>query len=262
MLIDTHAHIYSAEFADDLDAMLARAREAGISAVYMPNIDQNSIKPMLDIASEYDWCYPMMGLHPCHVKDDYLEELRIVEKYLTEQSFCAVGEIGIDLYWDKTFVDEQMKAFRFQISLAREAGLPIVIHSRDSLDQTIQVVRDMQNGTLKGVFHCFNGTVEQARKIMELGFYMGIGGVLTYKNAGVDKVVEQLPLEYMVLETDAPYLSPVPYRGKRNECSYIATIAEKLAMIKEKSMSEIAEITTKNARDLFGMKEQVSYTYF
>jgi TatD DNase family protein len=258
MLIDTHAHIYSTEFTDELDAMLARAREAGISAVCMPNIDQNSIKPMLDIASQYDWCYPMMGLHPCHVKEDYQDALRIVEKQLAAQSFCAVGEIGIDLYWDKTYVGEQIQAFRFQISLAMEAGLPIVIHSRDSLDQTIQVVREMQDGTLRGVFHCFNGTVEQARNIMELGFYMGIGGVLTYKNAGVDKVVEQLPLEYMVLETDAPYLSPVPYRGKRNECAYIATIAEKLAIIKEESMERIAEITTKNARDLFGLMPNAS----
>jgi len=258
MLIDTHAHIYSAEFADDLDEMLTRARQAGISAVCMPNIDQNSIKPMLDIASEYDWCYPMMGLHPCHVREDYLDALRIVEKHLGAQSFCAVGEIGIDLFWDKTYVDEQINAFRFQISLAREAGLPIVIHSRDSLDQTIQVVREMQYGTLRGVFHCFNGTVEQAQSIMELGFYMGIGGVLTYKNAGVDKVVEQLPLEFMVLETDAPYLSPVPYRGKRNECAYIATIAEKLAIIKGESMARIAEITTKNAQDLFTLKEHAS----
>ena len=258
MLIDTHAHIYSAEFAEDLDEMLTRARQAGISAVCMPNIDQNSIKPMLDIASQYDWCYPMMGLHPCHIKEDYQDALRIVEKQLASQSFCAVGEIGIDLYWDKTYVDEQIKAFRFQISLAMEAGLPLVIHSRDSLDQTIQVVRALQDGTLKGVFHCFNGTVEQAQSIMELGFYMGIGGVLTYKNAGVDKVVEQLPLEFMVLETDAPYLSPVPYRGKRNECAYIATIAEKLAIIKGESMARIAEITTKNAQDLFSLKEHAS----
>jgi TatD DNase family protein len=255
MLIDTHAHIYSADFTDDLDEMLFRASQAGIAAVCMPNIDHESIEPMLAIAKKYSWCHAMMGLHPCHVKENYKEELATVEAYLSRDTFCAVGEIGIDLYWDKTYVDEQMEAFRFQIALAKEAGLPIVIHSRDSLDQTIQTVQNMQDGNLRGVFHCFNGTDDQAQKIIDLGFFMGIGGVLTYKNAGVDKVVANLPLANLVLETDAPYLSPVPYRGKRNECAYVAGVAEKLAMLKEISLNEVASITTKNAISLFGLNK-------
>ena len=217
----------------------------------MPNIDSDSIAVMLEVAAAYDFCYPMMGLHPCSVKENYKAELDIVEKQLAAQKYYGVGEIGIDLYWDKTFTDEQIQAYKAQINMAKDAGLPFVIHSRESLDLTIGIAESMQDGSLKGIFHCFNGTAEQARRIMDIGFYMGIGGVLTYKNAGVDKVVAGIPMDCLVLETDAPYLSPVPYRGKRNEPAYMLRIAEKLAEIKELTLDEVAEITTANALSVF-----------
>lgn len=251
MFIDTHAHIYSEEFKEDLENMLATAMSEGITDIYMPNIDSTSIDEMMRISNLYKNCHPMMGLHPCYVKDNYEGELKIVEKYLANHSFAAVGEIGIDLYWDKTYMQEQAIAFRRQIALAKEYKLPIVIHSRDSLDITIDTVSSLQDGGLKGVFHCFNGTTDQAKRVMDLGFMMGIGGVITYKNAGVDKVVADIPIEFLVLETDAPYLSPVPFRGKRNECAYISVIADKLAEIKGMTKSEIGAATTFNANNLF-----------
>ena len=251
MFIDTHAHIYSEEFKDDFEAMLANAKSAGVTDIYMPNIDSTSIESMLDIATKHPECHPMIGLHPCYVKENFLDELRIVEKYLEQTEFVGIGEIGIDLYWDTTFSKEQDLVFRHQIGIAKEAGLPFVIHSRESLDLTIDIVTEMQDGSLKGIFHCFNGTDLQAQRIIDIGFYMGIGGVITYKNAGVDKVVSGISLEYLVLETDAPYLSPVPYRGKRNECAYIRTIAERMAEIKQVSIDEIGAATTFNANKIF-----------
>jgi len=251
MFIDTHAHIYSEEFKDDLENMLANAAIAGITDIYMPNIDSTSIDEMMRIAVKHKNCHAMMGLHPCYVKENYQDELAIVEKYLSDHTFAGVGEIGIDLYWDKTYATEQEIVFRRQIALAKEYGIPFVIHSRDSLDLTIDIVSEMQDGSLSGIFHCFNGTLDQAKRIMNTGFLMGIGGVITYKNAGVDKVVAEIPLEYIVLETDAPYLSPVPYRGKRNECAYISVIAEKIAEVKELTKSEIGAVTTFNANKLF-----------
>lgn len=251
MYIDTHAHIYSEEFTEDLENMLTKAAITGISDIYMPNIDSTSIEEMMRIARKHKNCHPMMGLHPCYVKENYMEELAIVEKYLANHSFSGVGEIGIDLYWDKTYAAEQEKAFRRQIYLAKEHGIPFVIHSRDSLDNTIDIVTEMQDGTLTGIFHCFNGTLDQANRIMDTGFLMGIGGVITYKNAGVDKVVADIPIDYLVLETDAPYLSPVPYRGKRNECAYISEIAGKLAELKGMTKAEIGAATTFNANKLF-----------
>ncbi len=251
MFIDTHAHIYSEEFKDDLENMLANAVIAGITDIYMPNIDSTSIDEMMRIAQKHKNCHAMMGLHPCYVKENYEDELAMVEKYLSEHTFAGVGEIGIDLYWDKTFAVEQEVVFRRQIALAKEHSIPFVIHSRDSLDITIDIVTEMQDGSLSGIFHCFNGTLDQAKRIMNTGFLMGIGGVITYKNAGVDKVVADIPMEYIVLETDAPYLSPVPYRGKRNECAYISVIAEKIAEVKEITKSEIGAVTTFNANKLF-----------
>ena len=251
MFIDTHAHIYSDEFKVDLQEMLDRAFKSGLTDILMPNIDMNSFDGMMDIAAEYKNCHPMIGLHPCHVKDNYLDEMNFVEIKLAENKFVAIGEIGIDLYWDKSFANEQEIVFKRQISLANDANLPIVIHSRDSLDLTIEIVESAQNGNLKGVFHCFNGNVEQAKKIMNIGFLMGIGGVVTYKNSGLDKVVEQIPLEHIILETDSPYLSPVPYRGKRNECAYLNEIASKIAQLKFISLMEVGEITSRNAKSLF-----------
>ncbi|MCE2789497.1 MAG: TatD family hydrolase [Saprospiraceae bacterium] len=208
MFIDTHAHIYSEEFNVDLAETIHRAHEAGVSMIYMPNIDSTSIRPMLDVASSFPQCRPMMGLHPCYVKENWAEELALVEKYLGEGGFYGVGEIGIDLYWDKTFAEEQVHVFRTQLAIAREAGLPVAIHSREALDLTISMVDEMQDGRLKGIFHCFNGSLQQAQKAISLGFYLGVGGVITYKNAGMGPVFAATGMEKLVLETDAPYLSP------------------------------------------------------
>lgn len=251
MYIDTHAHIYTEEFNPDMNDVVQSAYNQGVTKIYMPNIDSTSIDAMLHVASSYGHCYPMMGLHPCSVKENYKAELELVEKYMSDMQFYGVGETGIDLYWDKSFAEEQIIAFKTQISMAKNAGLPIIIHSRESLDLTISTIRSMQDGNLKGVFHCFNGDVNQATQIMDTGFYMGIGGVITYKNAGVDKVVADIPMEYLVLETDAPYLSPVPNRGKRNEPAFILDVARKLAEIKQLSMQEVADVTTENAEKLF-----------
>lgn len=251
MFIDTHAHIYSEEFKDDLENMLENAAIGGITDIYMPNIDSTSIEEMMRISQKHKNCHAMMGLHPCYVKENFKAEMATVEKYLSQHTFAGVGEIGIDLYWDKTYAIEQEIVFRRQIALAKEHGLPFVIHSRDSLDMTIDIVTELQDGSLSGIFHCFNGTLDQGKRIMDTGFLMGIGGVVTYKNAGVDKVAAEIPMEYLVLETDAPYLSPVPYRGKRNECAYISVIAEKLAEIKGLTKSETGAMTTFNANKLF-----------
>lgn len=252
MFIDTHAHIYSEEFIDDLELMISNAHTHGITDIYMPNIDSSSIARMLWIQDNFEGCHATIGLHPCYVKENYKDELKTMENWLGKASFVGVGEIGIDLYWDKTYVDAQYEAFSFQISMAKDAGLPIIIHSRESLDLTIQAVSDLQDGRLKGIFHCFNGNLDQAKKIIDLGFYMGIGGVITYKNAGVDKVVEALTVDHLVLETDAPYLTPVPHRGKRNESAYISIIAQKIAEIKSCKIEEIASATTFNAKMIFG----------
>ena len=257
MFIDTHAHIYSEEFLDDIENIIETAALKKVTDIYMPNIDSTSIDEMLRIAAKHTNCHPMMGLHPCYVKENYKEELQLVQKYLSLQKFVAVGEIGIDLYWEQTFVNEQKEAFDYQISLAKEHGLPIVIHSRDSLDLTIDAVTKQQDGNLKGIFHCFNGTADQANRIMSIGFMMGIGGVITYKNAGVDKIVANLPIESLVLETDAPYLSPVPYRGKRNEPSYIEVIAAKLAELKNCSIDQIGAVTTFNAKKIFSTHQEI-----
>lgn len=258
MLIDTHAHIYSEEFMGDFDEILRNAKDEGVSDIFMPNIDSSSIPRMLEIQNHHTECHAMIGLHPCYVKENYQNELKIMESNLAINKFSAIGEIGIDLYWDKTFALEQEDAFRHQINMAKKAGLPFVIHSRESLDITIRIVEELQDGNLTGIFHCFNGTVDQANHIIDIGFYMGIGGVITYKNAGIDKIVSDLPLSSLVLETDAPYLSPVPFRGKRNETAYIKIIAQKLAEIKNCTFEQIASATTFNANKIFNTHQYLS----
>lgn len=256
MFIDTHAHIYSEEFEEDLENMIQSALQEGITDIYMPNIDSTSLESMLRIQNEHPSTHAMVGLHPCYVKENYKSELQTMEKYLENYTFCAIGEIGIDLYWDTTFASEQEEAYRRQIEIARNAKLPIVIHSRESLDITINTVKELQDGSLTGIFHCFNGNLDQAKAIIDLGFYMGIGGVITYKNAGVAEIISQIDLAHLVLETDAPYLSPVPYRGKRNEPSYLRHVAQKLAEIKQVDITKIASATTFNANNIFATHQK------
>jgi TatD DNase family protein len=230
-----------------------RAEKEGITKILMPAIDSSTHGQMVALEKlNPAQCFAMMGLHPCSVKENFKDELAIIEKYLSERTFKAVGEIGLDFYWDKTFTTEQFEAFHQQIEWALEIDRPIVIHSRNSTHECIQVVKEHQHGKLKGVFHCFSGNAEQAQQIIDLGFYLGIGGVLTYRNSGMDKVMEQVDIKYVVLETDAPYLTPVPFRGKRNEPAYIKYVAEKLAEVKNISVEEVAAITTENAERLFG----------
>ena len=251
-LIDTHAHLYSQKFDEDRTAVMERAFEEGVEKIFLPNVDSESIERMFALEAAYpEKVYALMGLHPCSVKENYESELKIVEKWLGERSYKAVGEIGIDLYWDKSTLEIQKKAFRRQINWAKELNIPIVIHARDSLDEIIEIVREEKDERLTGIFHCFSGTTKHAQQIMDLKFYMGLGGVLTFKKSGLDKVVKDIPMDYLVLETDAPYLSPTPKRGKRNESSYIKYIAEKLATVKELSIEKVAEVTTKNALTVF-----------
>ena len=251
-LIDTHCHLYAPEFAEDIDNIIQRARAAGVVRFYLPAIDMESEKDMLDLEKRYpDICFAMQGLHPSSVKADIKDALKHVEESLSQKKFAAVGEIGLDFYWDRSFEKEQYRAFHQQIEWALHFDLPIVIHSRDSIEQTISVVRKHQNGKLRGIFHCFNEGEHQADEIVSLGFYLGIGGTLTYKNSKLPGVIKNIGMENIVLETDAPYLPPVPFRGKRNESSYIVYVAEKMAEIKEISPDEVARITTANALKIF-----------
>lgn len=252
MYIDTHAHLYLEEFDADIELVVELCLEEEVNHVYLPNVDSTTIESLMTLSSEFpDMMHPMMGIHPCSIKENYKQELSIAEKLLKTGKFCAVGEIGIDLYWDKTFQAEQQKAFEIQIEWARDLSIPFVIHSRDSLEETIATVAKLQKGDLNGIFHCFNGTEEQGEKIRDIGFYIGIGGVLTYKNSGLRENIINLPLEMMVLETDAPYLSPVPFRGKRNQSNYIPLIAEHLSIIKEIPLKEVERMTTNNALKIF-----------
>lgn len=251
-LIDSHTHIYLPEFDADRTAMIDRARAQGVEKLLLPAIDSQTHSKQLEVEAGYpDRCLSMMGLHPCSAKENVEEELRIVRQYLDQRRFVAIGEIGLDLYWDKDHLDQQYLAFERQIQWALEFDLPIVIHSRDSMERCIEVVKKFQNGKLRGVFHCFSGSVESAKRIIDLGFCLGIGGVATYKNAGLPAVLEQLSLDHLLLETDAPYLTPVPHRGKRNEPAYLKIIAEKIAEAKFCSVKEVADKTTANTRRLF-----------
>jgi len=250
--IDTHAHIYADQFDVDRSDILHRAEEKGVSKIFMPNIDHTSIDGMLELENKYPTvCFPMMGLHPCSVTKDFEKELYTVETWLAKRKFAAVGEMGTDLYWDKTFWNQQVEAFKIQVGWAKKYRLPIVVHCRESMDQTIALVETLQDGTLTGVFHCFTGTQEQAEKLVKLGFYLGIGGVATFKKGGMENVIPHIPLDRIVLETDSPYLTPAPHRGKRNEPSYIPLIAERVAEIKNIKLEELKLATTQNALKLF-----------
>ncbi|MEJ0103414.1 MAG: TatD family hydrolase [Bacteroidota bacterium] len=251
-LVDTHCHIYSKEFDNDRLQMIERATGAGITKMLMPAIDSGEHVAMLELEQQFPGtCIAMMGLHPCSVKQNVEEELAIIERYYQQRKFLAVGEIGLDFYWDLTFKEQQYDAFHRQIEWALQYDIPIVIHSRESTDECIKIVSEHQNGNLKGVFHCFSGSAEQAKQIIDLGLYLGIGGVLTFKKAGLDVTLKDISLNNIVLETDAPYLAPVPFRGKRNECGYIKYVAQKLADIKQIPLEEAASVTTANAQNLF-----------
>ena len=250
-MIDTHSHVYLAEFEPDLQLILERARSAGITKIIMPAIDSTTHSKMLTVEQNNSDCISMMGLHPCSVNQDYSVEIQTIKDYLNKRKIVAVGEIGLDFYWDKSFTKQQYEAFNEQIKLALQYKLPIVIHSRNAIDECIEVIS--QHPEVKGVFHCFSGNLEQAKKIVSLGYMLGIGGVVTFKNAGLDKVVGEIGLDQVLLETDAPYLAPVPFRGKRNEPSYLSLIVDKLKNITGKSESEIEEITTYNAKKLFDL---------
>ncbi|HYG00819.1 MAG TPA: TatD family hydrolase [Chryseosolibacter sp.] len=254
--IDSHAHLYSKEFDADREDVLYRCDEARVSVVYMPNVDHTSIDGMLELENRSPKQYKAtMGLHPCSVKKDFQRELYLVEDWLSKRRFAAVGEIGTDLYWDKTFWDQQKEAFTIQVNWAKSYNLPIIIHCRETIDETIQLVEALHDNKLRGVFHCFTGSVEQAKQITKLGFYLGIGGVSTFKKGGLDAVLPHVPLEYIVLETDSPYLAPVPHRGKRNEPCYIPLIGARVAELYQKPLPEIMETTTKNALKLFEDKQ-------
>ncbi len=253
MITDTHSHIYLDVFQEDIDEVMSRATEAGVDRIFLPNIDKSSTAQVNALAEKYPQrCFPMMGLHPCSVNENVAEELAHVKAELDTGKYCAVGEIGIDLYWDKTFFKAQQEAFRKQIEWAKEMQLPIIIHARESFDEIFEIVDEMNDERLFGIFHCFTGTIEQAKHIMNYGgFYMGIGGVVTFKNSGLDKVVKDIPLDQLVLETDAPYLTPTPYRGKRNESAYTRIVAQKVADLHETSIEHVAEVTTNNANSVF-----------
>ncbi len=251
-LIDTHTHLYVEQFENDRAAIFERAIAAGVEKFYLPAIDSETHEAMLALEATYpERCYAMMGLHPCSVKADYEKELRIVEEWIGKRHFCAIGEIGIDLHWDTTFFEQQKEAFIRQINWAKDLDVPIVIHSRKSTREVIEILRVEKGNKLRGIFHCFGGTVEEAQAIIDCGFHLGIGGVLTFKKAGLDKTMEAIDLEHVVLETDSPYLAPSPYRGKRNESAYVKLVAEKLALIKGVDITEIARVTSKNAQNLF-----------
>lgn len=251
--IDTHTHLYDEQFSDDRAAIIQKAIDNDVTKMYLPNCDHSTIEGMLQMEEQWKGnCFPMMGLHPCYVKEDYQEELQIVKEWLAKHKFYAVGEIGLDKYWDLSFIEQQILAFEQQIDWALEYDLPIVIHSRESTQDCIDIVRKKQNGKLKGIFHCFSGTIAEAQQIIELGFFLGIGGVVTFKNNSLQELVKTISLEHLVLETDAPYLAPVPYRGKRNESSYIPLVATKIAELKNVDIEEVAKATTENAEKVFG----------
>lgn len=255
-MIDTHTHLYAEEFDADRAEMIQRALGKGITEFYLPAIDSSTHPKMLDLESKYPGkIFAMMGLHPCYVKpENWEQELLTVKQYLDQRQFVAVGEIGIDLYWDKTTLDLQIKVFEQQIDWAIEKDLPIVIHTRESFDEVFEVLERKKHPKLRGIFHCFSGNLEQAKRAVDLNFLLGIGGVVTFKNGKIDQFLNEIPLEKIVLETDSPYLAPVPFRGKRNESAYLDLVAGKLVDIYGKDFSEIDRITSENAENIFGRK--------
>lgn len=251
-LIDTHTHLYSEAFDDDIDEVVKRALEAGVNSFYLPAIDSSYTKRMYDLEKVYpENIFLMTGLHPTSVKENYKEELAHVRMKLAERNFVGIGEIGIDLYWDKTYLKEQQIAFQTQIQWAKERKLPIIIHSRDSFDEIFEILEAEKSPDLFGIFHCFTGTLKQAYQAIGYNMKLGIGGIVTFKNGKIDRFLHEVPLENIVLETDAPYLAPVPYRGKRNEPAYLIKIIEKLADIYQTDIENIAKITTENALEVF-----------
>ncbi|EGA65678.1 TatD family hydrolase [Vibrio brasiliensis] len=253
-MIDTHAHIYASEFDADRDDVVKRALDQGIDKILLPNIDLESIEPMLATEAKYPQiCRSMMGLHPCYVDGNVKQTLEIIHAWFEKHRFIAVGEIGIDLYWDKTFKAEQEMAFITQLNWAKEMKLPVVIHTRDSIEETLTLLAQEQDGSLSGVFHCFGGSVEEAKAINDLGFHLGLGGVSTFKNGGMDKVIPHLDMDYIILETDCPYLAPVPHRGKRNEPAYTSLVAQRIAELRDISIEQVDSLTTQNATKLFAL---------
>ena len=254
IITDTHSHLYSEQFDEDRNEMMQRAIDCGVSRFFIPAIDSTYLPAMLDLEKSFpNNIFLMMGLHPTHVKENVEEELAFVKEWLDKRSFYAVGEIGIDLYWDKTFLKQQQLAFKTQIQWAKEKNLPIIIHCRDAFDEIFEVLEEVKDDKLYGIFHCFSGNLEQAQKAISYNMKLGIGGVVTFKNGKIDRFLEQIPLEHIVLETDAPYLAPTPYRGKRNESSYITKVLDKLVTIYNLTSQEIAAITTQNSKDVFGI---------
>ena len=254
-IIDTHTHLYLEQFKEDMDKVISRAKENGVSKFIFPAIDSSHFQDMHDLKNKYpESIYLMTGLHPTDVKENYKEELDFVTKTLKNHNYVAIGEIGIDLYWDKSTLKEQQEAFRFQIRLAIKNDLPIVIHCRDAFDEIFEILNEENCETLRGVFHCFTGDLNQANKAISLGFLLGIGGVVTFKNAGIDKFLNQIDLNHIVLETDSPYLAPVPFRGKRNESSYIIYVVEKLSELYKLPKEQIASVTTNNAKKMFSLR--------
>lgn len=253
-LTDTHTHIYYHAEADELDGQISRCLEHNIDRLFLPNVDVKSIDLIKTTVDRYPAnCFPMLGLHPCSVQNDYLEQLERIKDRLKDFKIYAIGEIGLDLYWDKSTLALQQDAFRIQVGWAKELDLPIVIHCREAFEELFQLLEELNDDRLRGIFHCFTGSLSQARQAIEYGFYLGIGGVVTYKNSGLDAVVREIDLEHIVLETDAPYLSPVPFRGKANESSYLRFVAEKVADLHHTSVEELARITTRNSVKVFGV---------
>jgi TatD DNase family protein len=258
MIIDTHAHLYAEEFSEDQTEVFTRAVAAGVHYFLLPNINSESIPLMEKLMKEQKNTIPMMGLHPSYVKENWMEELQIIETHLFKNpsKYCALGEIGMDLFWDKTFIEAQKIVFRTQISWAKKLKLPVAIHARDAFDEIFEILDEENDESLKGVFHCFTGNLEQANKILDYGgFKLGIGGVITYKNSGLSEVLNSVELKHLVVETDAPYLSPAPFRGKRNESAYLSYIIEKISGIYKLSDAKIAEVTSQNAIELFQLEK-------
>lgn len=257
MIIDTHAHLYSKQFDNDRAAIMKRADTEGVKKIYLPAIDSETHDAMIAMEAKYpDRCFAMMGVHPCSINADFEKELAIAEDWLSKRPFCAIGEIGIDLYWEKAFFEQQKTAFIRQMHWAQDLGLPIIIHSREAMDVIIDILAENTWFTEGGILHCFTGNLEQAKRLVDLGFYLGIGGVATYKNGGLEPVIAEIPLEHLVLETDSPYLAPVPFRGRRNETSYVKYVAQRISEIKITDIKEVARVTTANAEKIFSKMGQ------
>lgn len=249
---DTHAHIYSDKYNGDRDKVIRKTLENGVQKIYMPNIDVDSIDMMLEAELKNPGvCIPMMGLHPCDVNSEFEKQLYIMEGWIGKREFAGIGETGLDLYWDKTFFEQQKEALRIQIQWAKKKKWPIILHCRESMDETIDIIKAEKSEDLKGIFHCFSGSVAQAKEIIELGFLLGIGGVSTYKNGGLDLVLPEIGLEHLVLETDGPYLAPVPHRGKRNSSEYIPLIAQRVGVLTSRTLEQVSTVTEENSRKIF-----------